>query len=61
MKQTITIIDRTKKKTKEITKSFNVPNKNLLQAQLAFHSQTFTPKKGKGSFKRNKRASLEEF
>lgn len=61
MKHTITIIDKTGKKEKEITKSFNVPNKNLLQAQLTFRAQTFKPKKGKGSFKRNKKADIEEY
>lgn len=52
MKRTITIIDKTGKKDKVIKHEFNVPNKNILETRLTFKAQTFTPKKGRGSFKR---------
>ena len=61
MKRTITIIDKTGKKDKVIKHEFNVPDKNILEARLTFKAQTFTPKKGKGSFKRNKKVSIEDW
>lgn len=55
MKQKIRIVDKTGKKEKVIEREYNVPAKDHLAAQIKFRAHVFKPKKGKGSFKRNKR------
>jgi len=62
MKHTITIVDKIKdkNKTKTTVYEINLRNENLLYARLNNRAQTFTPKKGKGSFKRNKSYNWKE-
>lgn len=58
MKRKIRIIDQNNKVTE---KEFKVRDLELLEARQKHKAQVFIPKKGKGSFKRNKKVNPEEF
>jgi hypothetical protein len=58
MKRKIRIIDQN---NKVIEKEFKVRDLELLEARQKHKAQVFIPKKGKGSFKRNKKVNPEEF
>lgn len=57
MKRKIRIIDQNNKVTE---KEFKVRDLELLEARLKHKAQVFKPKKGKGSFKRNKKVSEKD-
>lgn len=56
MKKKLTIIGFDGKST---TVEFKTRNPEILQGRLKNHAQVFKPKKGKGSFKRDKRIVLD--
>lgn len=58
MKRKIKLVDNINKKT--IIKEVEIPNKAHLDAQIKFKARVFKPKKGKGSFSRQKYKKIEE-
>lgn len=60
MKKKIRIVDKTGKKEKVIEREVNIPDKDHLAAQIKYRANVFKPKKGKGSFKRNKRVRPDD-
>ena len=59
MKRTYKIVDH--KTGKVITKEVKVRALDHFESQLKYKSSVYKPKKGKGSFKRNKRISEKDY